>query len=168
MHLYEDKLSSRWSEVYQGDPLAIRTVTRIRDLASEYANKFGYEYVIIDTSPSLGMLNRVIISTADGFLIPCMPDLFSVYEIKNIGKALDIWQKQFQTIFHLLSDEKRKAFPSSFVRLLGFTVYNAKKYSGQGNPWQLAKGHYNYAQRIPTAIQRISPKWCGMVFWTVK
>lgn len=157
MHLYEDKLASRWSEVYQGDPLAIRTVTRIRDIASEYADRFGYEYVIVDTSPSLGMLNRVVISTADGFLIPCMPDLFSLYGIKNIGNSLKLWQKQFQTISHLLSATKRSAFPESFVHLLGFTVYNAKKYSGGGNPWQLAKGHMNYARKIPLQIKEFVP-----------
>ena len=157
MHLYEEKISGRWSDVYQGDPLAIRTITRIRQVALQYAEKFGYEYVIVDTSPSLGTLNKVIISTVDGFLIPCMPDLFSVYGIRNIGNALGIWQKQFQTIYHLLSDEKRKAFPSTFVRLLGYTIFNAKKYSTDKNPWDLAAGHYNYAKKIPTSINAYIP-----------
>ena len=158
MHLYEDKISGRWSDVYQGDPLAIRTITRIREIAQEYAMKYGYEYVVVDTSPSLGTLNKVIISTADGFLIPCMPDLFSLYGIKNIGNALGIWEKQFRTIYNLLSNEKRKAFPPDFVRLLGFTIFNAKKYSGEKNRWDLAAGHYNYAQQIPVAIQDYIPQ----------
>jgi cellulose biosynthesis protein BcsQ len=157
MHLYEDKISSRWSDVYQGDPLAIRTVTRIRDLAIRYAEQNSYDCVILDTSPSLSMLNRVVISTADGFLIPCMPDLFSLYGIKNIGNALAMWEKQFRTIFHLLSSEKMRAFPERFVKLLGFTIYNAKKYSGNNNPWDLATAHYNYAKRIPGAIADCVP-----------
>jgi cellulose biosynthesis protein BcsQ len=57
MHMFEDKISSRWSQVYSGDPLAIKTASRIRTIASEYAKIHGYEYVIIDTSPSLGMMN---------------------------------------------------------------------------------------------------------------
>ena len=158
MHLYEEKISGRWSDVYQGDPLAIRTITRIREIAQEYASNYGYEYVVVDTSPSLGTLNKVIISTADGFLIPCMPDLFSVYGIKNIGNALGIWVKQFDTIYSLLSVEKRKAFPSTFVRLLGFTIFNAKKYSGENNAWDLAAGHYNYAKQVPSAIRDYVPK----------
>jgi cellulose biosynthesis protein BcsQ len=111
MHLFEDKLSRRWSDVYQGDPLAIRTATRVRELAHNYAKTHDYEFVILDTSPSLGMLNKVIISTADGFLIPCMPDLFSVYGIRNIGKALGLWKKEFLTIYNLLSEHKRTSFP---------------------------------------------------------
>jgi cellulose biosynthesis protein BcsQ len=152
MHLYEDKVASRWSEVYQGDPLAIRTVTKFRDLAESYARQHGYEFVIMDTSPSLGALNKVIISTTDGFLIPCMPDMFSLYGVRNIGNALAVWKKQFDTIYHLLSTEKRKAFPANYVKLLGFTIYNAKKYSGS-KPWQLATAHYNYAKQIPDAIK---------------
>jgi cellulose biosynthesis protein BcsQ len=156
MHLYEDKISRRWSEIYQGDPLAIRTATKIRELAQGYADKFGYEIVIVDTSPSLGPLNKVVISTADGFLIPCAPDLFSVYGIRNIGNALGYWKKEFETIYQLLSESKRAAFPAEFVRLLGYTIYNAKRYSGQ-NKWNLAVGHLNYARQLPKAIRTFVP-----------
>ncbi|MCR5867210.1 ParA family protein [Aquincola sp. J276] len=156
MHLYEDAIARRWSDVYQGDPLAVRTVTRPRQIAEAYAKAYKYDFVIMDTSPSLGTLNKVIISTADGFLIPCMPDMFSQYGIKNIGNALTTWKKQFETIYHLLSTEKRKQFPKNFVRLLGYTIYNAKKYSGK--PLDLATAHYNFAVQIPEAIRDyISP-----------
>lgn len=158
MHLYEDKVASRWSDVYQGNPLAIRTVSKIREIASQYASKFGYEYVIMDTSPSLGVLNKVVISTADGFMIPCMPDVFSLYGIRNIGNSLQVWKKQFDTIYHLLSDEKRKSFPARFVTFLGFTIYNARKYTGAANAWDLALAHYNFAQLIPQTIKAYIPK----------
>ena len=155
MHMYEDKIAGRWSDVYQGDPLAIRTVTKPRDVAATYATQHGYEFVIMDTSPSLGILNRVLISTADGFLIPCMPDMFSLYGVRNIGNSLKTWSRQFETIYQLLSVDKRRAFPANYVRLLGFTLYNAKKYSG--GPWDLAQAHYNYAQQIPNAIREFIP-----------
>lgn len=156
MHLYEDAVSRRWSEVYQGDPLAVRTATKPRELATAYAQQFGYDFVIMDTSPSLGTLNRLIISTTDGFLIPCMPDMFSLYGIRNIGNALQVWKKQFDTIYQLLSKEKRALFPENFVRLLGFTIYNAKRYTGV-TKWDLAQAHYNYATQIPNAISEFIP-----------
>lgn len=151
MHMYEDVIAKRWSDVYQGDPLAVRTVTRPRELAKSYAALYGYDFVIMDTSPSLGTLNKVIISTADGIVIPCMPDVFSYYGIKNIGNSLANWKKQFETMYHLLSKEKRQLFPENFVKLLGYTIYNAKKYTGK--TWDLAAAHYNYAQKIPDAIK---------------
>jgi hypothetical protein len=152
LHLYEDKIASRWSDIYQGDPLAIRTVTRARSVAEEYARIYGYDIIIFDTSPSLGALNKAIISLVDGFVIPCNPDMFSLYGIRNIGNSLTIWKRQFETIFHLLSSEKRASFPDDFVKFLGFTIYNARKYSGS-NDWDLATAHYNFAQQIPATIE---------------
>ena len=96
-------------------------------IAEEYGVRFHYDFVIIDTSPSLGALNKLIISTVDGFLIPALPDMFSLYGIRNIGNSLKQWKKEFSTIYTLISDDKRKKFPPKFVRFLGYTIYNAKK-----------------------------------------
>lgn len=152
LHLFEAKIGERWSGIYQGDPLSIRTGTRVRTLAHEYAKLYGYDIVILDTSPSLGALNRHLLSLADGFIIPCSPDLFSVYGIRNIGNALRTWRKQFESIFHFLSDQKRLNFPEKFVRFMGYTIYNAKRYSKYENDLNLAKAHMNYAIQIPETI----------------
>ena len=152
IHTYEDKIASRWSDVYGGDPLAIRTVTQIRSFCEMYAKEYSYDYVVIDTSPSLGILNKAIISTVDGFLIPCMPDMFSLYGIQNIGKSLKSWKRDFDTIFTLLSDVRLRPFPKNFVSFLGFTIFNAKKYTRSSNGG-LAKAHQNYAEQIPTTIR---------------
>lgn len=156
LHSYEDKIASRWGEVYQGDPLAIRTLTRPRALIREYAQTRGYDVAIVDTSPSLGVLNKVAISTVDGFIVPCMPDMFSLYGIRNIGDALGKWKKQFDTMYSLISEQKRGQFPQEFVKFLGFTIYNARKYKGQ-NEWDLATAGMNYARQIPDAIRRFIP-----------
>ncbi|OQX28293.1 MAG: cobyrinic acid a,c-diamide synthase [Desulfobacteraceae bacterium IS3] len=153
LFMYENKISERWTGMFLGEPLSIRTVTRIRKLSELYSEKNGYDFVITDTSPSLGTLNKVIISTADGFIIPCLPDMFSLYGIKNIGKALTQWQRDFSICRSILSPEKRKGFPEKYVRFLGYTIYNAKKGSDSPNEWKLAKAHYNYAQQIPDAIR---------------
>lgn len=151
---YENAISRRWSDVYQGDPLAIRTITRIRTIAETYAERDGYDYVLIDTSPSLGALNKVIISTVDGFIIPCLPDMFSMYGIRNIGSSLKQWKKEFETIFNLISQNKRERFPREFVQFLGYTIYNAKKFQKHMNEWDLAQAHYNFAQQIPSVIEK--------------
>ncbi|MDR3346662.1 MAG: AAA family ATPase [Campylobacteraceae bacterium] len=153
IHKFENKLAERWSGAYQGDNLAIRTITRIRELCNLYAEKNGYEYIIIDTSPSLGILNKTIISTVDGFFIPAQPDMFSLYGIRNIGNSLDLWKKEFDTMYSLISSDKRNKFPSKFVQFLGFTIYNAKKYTGNNNKYDLAKAHFSYVEKIPNVIK---------------
>lgn len=148
---YETRLSERWSGAYQGVPLSIRTISQIRNIADNYGQMNHFDFAIVDTSPSLGILNKVIISTVDGFVIPALPDMFSLYGIRNIGKSLSQWKREFDTIYQLISDEKRKNFPEKFVRFLGYTIYNAKKYSGTTR-WNLAKAHLNYADQIPDTI----------------
>lgn len=155
LHMYENKIAERWSGVYQGDNLSIRTVTNIRSLAQRYSEMNSYDYVLIDTSPSLGVLNKVIISTVDGFFIPAQPDMFSLYGIRNIGNALQVWQREFNSIYTLISEEKRSKFPSNFVQFLGYTIYNAKKYSRDAEPlneYNLAQAHYQYVTQIPNTI----------------
>lgn len=152
LHMYEDKLAERWAGLYKSEPLSIRTVTQIRTIASRYATDLGYDFVIVDTSPSLGILNKVIISTVDGFLVPCLPDMFSLYGIRNIGTSLLKWKKEFDSLYTLLSSEKRAEFPEKFVSFLGFTIYNAKKYTNT-NPLDLAQAAYNYADRIPVTVR---------------
>lgn len=155
IHKFESKISERWSGAYLGEPLSIRTLTNIRNIAEDYARLHEYEFVIIDTSPSLGALNKVIISTVDGFLIPALPDMFSLYGIRNIGSSLKQWSKEFNTIYSLISDDKRKRFPEKFVRFLGYSIYNARKYQGSHNHhWDLAQAHANYASQIPTTIEQ--------------
>ena len=159
LHSYEDKISKSWSDAFLGDPQALRVITSIRNICIEASKKYDYEYVIIDTSPSLGILNKVIISMSTGFFVPCMPDMFSTFGITNIGQALKTWKHQFETMYSLLSDKKRGIFPKSFVKFLGFTIYNAKKYSGQNN-LDLAAAHYSYVENLPTAIKKHIPKGC--------
>lgn len=152
IHKFENKLAERWSGAYQGDNLAIRTITKIRELCNLYATKNNYEYIIIDTSPSLGILNKTIISTVDGFFVPAQPDMFSLYGIRNIGNSLDLWKREFDTMYNLISTDKRKKFPQKFVQFLGFTIYNAKKYTGY-NDYDLAKAHFSYLSQIPDVIK---------------
>lgn len=151
LYKYEDIIAQRWSGAYLGESLALRAITKIRNIARDYAQKYQYDFVIMDTSPSLGTLNKIIISLADGFIIPTFPDVFSWYGIRNIGTAIKKWDKEFSTMMSLLSDEKTKDFPKSFVQFLGYTIFNAKKYAGQ-NDWDLSQAHYNYAQKFPEVI----------------
>lgn len=153
IHQFENKISDRWSGLYQSDNLSIRTITYIRRVCERYAETLGVDFVLVDTSPSLGILNKTIISTVDGFIIPAQPDMFSLYGIRNIGNSLASWGKELNTIYNLISEEKREKFPKKFVQFLGYTIYNAKKYDGN-NEYQLADAHYSYAKRIPEVIKQ--------------
>lgn len=154
LHMFEEKIANRWNDLYKGDPLAIRTFSKIREVAQNYISQYNYDFVLIDTSPSLGILNKTIISTVDGFIIPCMPDSFSLYGIKNIGNSLTKWKSDLSVIYSLISSNKRKNMPENFVNFLGYTIYNAKKYNNPAARWNLVNAHLNYAKQIPKTIKK--------------
>lgn len=154
LHRFEDTVTERWSAAFRGDPLAIRTVASFRNVAEKMAAIYGYDFIIIDTSPSLSAMNKIIISTVDGFIVPALPDMFSLYGIRNIGASLKKWKHEFNMIYNVISEDKRKLFPKEFVRFLGYTIYNAKKRDGSRNKWKLAQAHFNYVQKIPGIIAK--------------
>ncbi|WP_279201915.1 ParA family protein [Bilophila wadsworthia] len=151
---FENKLSERWNGLYSGEPLSIRTISAIRSICNNYIQKNNYDYVVIDTSPSLGILNKSIISNVDGFMIPCQPDMFSLYGIMNIGNSLKKWKQDFESVYRNLSPEKRTFFPENFVQFLGYTIYNAKKYTKKGTNKNIALAHENFSKQIPITIEK--------------
>jgi cellulose biosynthesis protein BcsQ len=156
LHMFEEALARRWSEAFVGAPLALRTLSEIRRLLLQYAEEYGYSYIIVDTSPSLGQLNKSILTNVDAFLIPCAPDLFSLYGIRNIGSSLARWQAELRTLYSLIPPARRPSLPESFVGFLGYTIYNAKKREGS-TPWDMAIAHYGYAQQIKQTISTQIP-----------
>ncbi len=148
---YEATVAERWTGAYLGNAPSIRTITKIRKIAEIYAKTYNYDYVIMETAPNLGALNKVILSMADGFMIPCMLDLFSLYDIKNIGKALTFWEKEFYTLSRIQKNFAKEV-PKSFVTFLGYTIFDAPQ-SKNPNSWELSQSHSNYALKLPNAIE---------------
>lgn len=156
LHMFEEALARRWSEAFVGQPLALRTMSEIRRLILKYAEFYGYDYAIVDTSPSLGQLNKNILTTVDGFLVPCAPDLFSLYGIKNIGSSLSRWLGELKSLYHLIPPARRPYLPINFVGFLGYTIYNAKRRAGSSK-WDMAIAHYDYARQVPATVSHNMP-----------
>ncbi|WP_317205127.1 ParA family protein [Janthinobacterium sp.] len=151
LHMFEETLARRWSEAFIGQPLALRTLSEIRRLINRYAEEYGYDYAIVDTSPSLGQLNKTILTTVDAFLVPCAPDLFSLYGIRNIGNSLKRWTAELKTLYQLIPPTRRPFLPENFVGFLGYTIYNAKKRAGS-SIWNMAIAHFDYARQVPDIV----------------
>lgn len=147
---FEGVLADRWNISPDENVLAIRTITQFRTIATRYAEKYGYEYVFVDVSPSLGLLNRAIITSCDAFFMPATPDLFSMYGIRNIGQSLEKWKKSYQTLYDGVNPQLKPLFTSDFVKFAGYTIYNARGRKDQ--PLGLAKAHRDFAERIPEEI----------------
>lgn len=154
LQFYENFLSSRWAETFIGAPHALRAVSGIYNLMKHYQETYKYDFILVDTSPSLGDLNKLVISLSNYFFIPCSPDIFSIYGIRNIGASLSKWKKDFLGMFSLLRPEQRSLFPDKLVKVLGFSLYKAQQRNDAKNKLHLPKGHYIHAIDIPKAIMK--------------
>ncbi len=52
-----------------------------------------FDIMLIDLSPSLWMLNRIILLGADYFIVPLNSDMFSVQWIENLWKIMTEWKR---------------------------------------------------------------------------
>jgi cellulose biosynthesis protein BcsQ len=50
------------------------------------------DYVIVDVNPNMGRLNACLWWEADWFLVPCLPDAFSVAALCFIARKFDAWR----------------------------------------------------------------------------
>jgi cellulose biosynthesis protein BcsQ len=55
------------------------------------AQHYSADYVLADLSPGLGSINQNLVATADFFLVPASPDVFSVMAIESLSRVLPRW-----------------------------------------------------------------------------
>lgn len=65
------------------------------------AEKYKADYILLDMSPSLGALNQVNFLSSDYFIVPMMPDVFSVMAVDSLSQAIPSWVQWSQRINQL-------------------------------------------------------------------
>lgn len=92
--LFEDPLSSAWTDLPSGKPGGFRITNWLRSYLDSVQN--SYDFVFIDVSPSLGALNRSVLLCADYFVTPLGADAFSLLGIRNISRWMSGWIDYYQ------------------------------------------------------------------------
>ncbi len=152
----EDELSRAWQEVQAAKLGGFRRTSWLFALLRRVQN--DYDFVIVDVGPSLGSLNRSVLLSADYFITPMGPDIFSIIGVRNIADWLVGWRDAYrlskghytssgQTFdgFDVVEEPKT---PSGF---LGYTVlqYVTKTIRGERRPTQAFE---RIISRIPSEI----------------
>ncbi len=149
LSLYEDNLSKAWTECLNSDVYSFKIVALFNKLLNDAAKKLEADFVLVDVGPNLGAINRSILIASDFVIIPVAPDLFSLQGIRNLGKTLQIWQKQWQ-------DRKSKnpkpdtiLLPTGEMKPVG---YITMQHTAREN--RPVKAYLKWANRIPTTYQQ--------------
>lgn len=98
---FENDLSTFWAECLQRKARGFRGTTAISELVSGLADRFEIDYVLYDSGPNIGPLNRTILLDCTHFIVPVACDLFSLRALKTLGRTMVDWVASWETIADL-------------------------------------------------------------------
>lgn len=123
---FEEVLHKRWDALYTGDSLSIRTATAFKNLFQKYGEAIDVDYVLVDMSPSLGLMNKILLMSCDGFFSPVQPNIFNLQGILNTAETLSSFKENIEIIKSLIGSKYEK-FPKEFTKCLGYLPYNVPR-----------------------------------------
>ena len=92
---FEQTLSESWINTLAGREIGFRVTSAIFRYIDNWAGSNNIDYVLLDIGPNLGALNRAVLLGCDYFIIPLIPDLFSLRGITNLGKSFVKWMNEW-------------------------------------------------------------------------
>jgi cellulose biosynthesis protein BcsQ len=143
---FEQELTVLWGECFQRRARGFRGTTALSSLVNEVAKTIGADFIIFDSGPNIGALNRVILLDCDFFAIPAACDLFSVRAISTLGHTLDKWIRDWSTLFELAPADVY-LLPGQ-PRLIGYIPQRYKTYGDQ-----MSREYAKFIPRIEKAVQ---------------
>lgn len=94
-------------------------------LLEKTAEKFAADYILIDMSPSLSSINQNLLMTSNYFIIPTIPDFFSIMAIDSLATILPKWYQWAKKASELpILKEAVYPFPQVTPLFLGTIIQN--------------------------------------------
>lgn len=148
--LYENLLVNAYGSAASGQQLGYFQTSAIDRFLRERGLHDEIDIFVIDTSPSLSLLNRIIFLGADYFVVPMMPDAFSVQGIENLGSVFEGWKKNWQISGKALAGNTENKFVLSGDGL--FVGYIVNSYNVYGK--QPIHDHRHWIEEIPGKVKK--------------
>jgi cellulose biosynthesis protein BcsQ len=92
---YEESLANGWSDTLAGRYPGFQRTTAFWRVVKAAAKSVDADIVLIDVGPSVGALNRAVLLSSDGFVVPLSPDLFSLTALPSVGGAIENWTAEW-------------------------------------------------------------------------
>ena len=70
----------------------------LRNLLQMTAEKYAFDYILVDMSPNISATNANILMESDFFIIPCAPDYFCYMAIDSLTKVFPRWDRVYSQI----------------------------------------------------------------------
>jgi chromosome partitioning protein len=104
--------------------------------------------VLVDIGPNLGALNRAVLLGCDYFIVPLIPDLFSLRGLTNLGKSFKKWMEDWEAAVSRFPPNRRFVIQNGKPAFAGyvtgrFNIYRKRK----------TKAWDNWDSQIPDRIK---------------
>jgi len=156
---YENSLITSYGEAAQGVERGFFITSAVDRFLTEKGLNEEIDLFVIDTSPNLNLLNRVIFLGSDYFVTPLMPDAFSVQGIENIGNTFEEWKDNWKKTARVLAKDKgiahNKVLDGEGL-FIGYIINSYNQYSKKP-----IKSNAEWIAKIPSYIKKyLSEKHC--------
>lgn len=157
LSLYENLLITAYGQAASGQQIGYFQTSAIDRFLREKGLTEDVDIFIIDTSPSLGLLNRIILLGADYFIVPVLPDAFSVQCIENLGTIYEEWKTNWKNSAKALAgDTETKSVLHGDPLFVGYIVNSYNVYGEQP-----IADHRAWMKKIPGKVREyLSEKHC--------
>lgn len=156
---YQDLLISAYTGAMAWQPAGYTQTSAINRFLTERWMQDEIDIYIIDVSPSLDLLNRIILLWSDYFITPMMPDAFSLQWINNLGMTLEKWKTAWKNGAKAMATTSSISFSDLLDGewlFIGYIINSYNQYKKQP-----IKSHANWMQKIPESVKMfLSEKHC--------
>ncbi|MDO8512618.1 MAG: AAA family ATPase [bacterium] len=157
LSVYEGLLITAYGQAASGQQIGYFQTSAIDRFLREKGLSDQVDVFVIDTSPSLGLLNQMILLGADYFVVPVLPDAFSVQGIENLGIVYEKWKINWRNSAKALAGNTETKFVLQGDPL--FIGYIVNSYNVYGE--QPIADHRAWMQKIPGKVREyLSEKHC--------
>ncbi|MFO1227566.1 ParA family protein [Roseateles sp.] len=153
--LKEDLLAQDWRDAKAGGTRGLRTTFLFSNLIERAAQ--DYDFIFFDMGPSLGAINRSILLSADHFVVPMSIDIFSLWAIKNIGQALNVWQGELANGIRLAEDPSELPKNRLKDKKLGFLGYVTQQHKekSENKVTRVVEAYNTIKSKLPQAVASV-------------
>ena len=163
---YENLLTTAYNQAAAWEKIGYFQTSAISRFLWKKGLDEDIDIFIIDVSPNLWLLNRIILLGADYFSTPLMPDAFSLQWVENLGITLEERKKNWKNTGRALST----GIPSEEVLsgeglFIGYIMNSYNQYAKKP-----IKSHEEWINKIPLAIkeyisEKHSKNWLVQKSW---
>ncbi len=149
---YENLLTVAYNQAAAGEQIGYFATSALSRFIEAKGREEQIDIFVVDTSPTMGLLNRVILLDADYFVVPVNPDAFSLQGIAHLGVNLEKWRNNWRDTGRALA--KSNSIGSQFVlegepTFIGYVINAYNVYAEQP-----IKDHRKWIDQMPDSVKK--------------